>query len=142
MSIKLWHLKKEQFFSQFFHLSLFSQLNHCQKIQALQLSIFNFCMSTELFFSTTQNQRQEAQFSNKLFHFNSKFNYLRRGGQQKLRRFSQESLHWYIYFFNVGSGLYSYTISGIFSLQVCLINISCRDAPSNWHCNINNAWNS
>ena len=140
MSIKLWHLKKEQFFSQFFHLSLFSQLNHCQKIQALQLSIFNFCMSTELFFSTTQNQsRQEAQFSNKLFHFNSKFNYLRRGGQQKVlaRKFALVYL-----FFNVGSGLYSYTISGIFSLQVCLINISCRDAPSNWHCNINNAWNS
>ena len=105
MSIKPWHLKKEQFFSQFFHLSLFSQLNHCQKIQALQLSIFNFCMSTELFFSTTQNQsRQEAQFSNKLFHFNSKFNYLRRGGQQKLHRFSQESLHWYIYFLMLGLG--------------------------------------
>ena len=139
MSIKLWHLKKEHFFSQFFHLSLFSQLNHCQKIQALQLSIFNFCMSTELFFCTTQNQRQEAQYSNKLFHFNSKFNYLRRGGQQKVlaRKFALVYL-----FFNVGSGLYSYTISGIFSLQVCLINISCRDAPSNWHCNINNAWNS
>ena len=105
MSIKLWPLKKgNKKFSQFFHLSLFSQLNHCQKIQALQLSIFNFCMSTELFFCTTQNQRQEAQFSNKLFHFNSKFNYLRRGGQQKLRRFSQESLHWYIYFLMLGLG--------------------------------------
>ena len=131
MSIKPWHLKKNKIFLSIFSSLFVLQLNHCQKIQALQLSIFNFCMSTELFFSTTQNQRQEAQYtSNKLFHFNSKFNYLRRGGQQKLRFPARKFALVYL-FFNVGSGLYFYTISGLLILPQgqFLISISCWDAP-------------